>query len=59
MGVEVAAVIGGNIWRKVTSQMGMDRATADYGMLATVINTGIRMPLKNRASSPGAFSYYH
>lgn len=39
--VEVAVVVGaGNIWRgKVGSEMGMDRATADYmGMLATVMN---------------------
>ena len=42
LGVEVAVVVGGgNIWRgKVGSQMGMDRATADYmGMLATVMNS--------------------
>ncbi|HET7658073.1 MAG TPA: UMP kinase [Bacillales bacterium] len=39
--VEVAIVVGaGNIWRgKFGSEMGMDRATADYmGMLATVMN---------------------
>src|SRR5690625_1703410 len=39
--VEVAVVVGGgNIWRgKVGSEMGMDRANADYmGMLATVMN---------------------
>jgi len=39
--VQVAIVVGaGNIWRGATgSQMGMDRATADYmGMLATVMN---------------------
>lgn len=39
--VEVAIVVGGgNIWRgKVGSEMGMDRANADYmGMLATVMN---------------------
>ncbi|MFD1037955.1 UMP kinase [Virgibacillus byunsanensis] len=39
--VEVAVVVGGgNIWRgKVGSEMGMDRATADYmGMLATIMN---------------------
>ena len=32
---------GGNIWRgKIGSEMGMDRATADYmGMLATVMNS--------------------
>ncbi|WP_221564376.1 UMP kinase [Alkalihalobacillus sp. TS-13] len=42
MNVEVAVVVGGgNIWRgKAGSQMGMDRATADYmGMLATVMNS--------------------
>jgi uridylate kinase len=42
MGVEVAVVVGGgNIWRgKVGSEMGMDRASADYmGMLATVMNS--------------------
>ncbi|HET7629087.1 MAG TPA: UMP kinase [Bacillales bacterium] len=41
LGVEVAIVVGaGNIWRgKTGSEMGMDRATADYmGMLATVMN---------------------
>lgn len=40
--VEIAVVVGGgNIWRgKVGSEMGMDRATADYmGMLATVMNS--------------------
>ncbi|WP_067617140.1 UMP kinase [Alicyclobacillus acidiphilus] len=39
--VQVAVVVGaGNIWRGLSgSQMGMDRATADYmGMLATVMN---------------------
>ncbi|MFP7494055.1 UMP kinase [Terribacillus saccharophilus] len=42
MGVQVAVVVGGgNIWRgKVGSEMGMDRANADYmGMLATVMNS--------------------
>ncbi|MGM7701202.1 UMP kinase [Pseudalkalibacillus sp. Hm43] len=42
MNVEVAVVVGGgNIWRgKAGSEMGMDRATADYmGMLATVMNS--------------------
>ena len=42
LGVEVAVVVGGgNIWRgKVGSEMGMDRATADYMvMLATVMNS--------------------
>lgn len=40
--VEIAIVVGGgNIWRgKVGSEMGMDRATADYmGMLATIMNS--------------------
>jgi uridylate kinase len=42
LGVEVAVVVGGgNIWRgKTGSEMGMDRATADYmGMLATIMNS--------------------
>lgn len=42
LGVEVAVVVGGgNIWRgKVGSEMGMDRATADYmGMMATIMNS--------------------
>lgn len=42
LGVEVAIVVGGgNIWRgKIGSEMGMDRASADYmGMLATVMNS--------------------
>ncbi|MFF5993345.1 UMP kinase [Lysinibacillus sp. KU-BSD001] len=42
LGVEVAVVVGGgNIWRgKVGSEMGMERASADYmGMLATVMNS--------------------
>ncbi|WP_257350018.1 UMP kinase [Pseudalkalibacillus decolorationis] len=42
MDVEVAVVVGGgNIWRGIAgSDMGMDRATADYmGMLATVMNS--------------------
>ena len=41
LGVEIAIVCGGgNIWRgKAASDMGMERATADYmGMLATVMN---------------------
>lgn len=41
LGVETAIVVGGgNLWRgKVGSEMGMDRANADYmGMLATVMN---------------------
>jgi len=38
MGVEVGAVVGGNIWRGRSGE-GMDRTTADYmGMLATCIN---------------------
>ncbi|EUJ18630.1 uridylate kinase [Listeria aquatica FSL S10-1188] len=42
LGVEVAVVVGGgNIWRgRLGSEMGMDRAAADYmGMLATVMNS--------------------
>ena len=42
LGIEIAVVVGGgNIWRgKVGSEMGMDRANADYmGMLATVMNS--------------------
>lgn len=42
LGVETAIVVGGgNIWRgKVGSEMGMDRANADYmGMLATIMNS--------------------
>ncbi|MEC5422663.1 UMP kinase [Virgibacillus sp. C22-A2] len=42
LNVEIAIVVGGgNIWRgKVGSEMGMDRATADYmGMLATIMNS--------------------
>ncbi len=41
MGVEVAIVSGGNIFRGVAGgAVGMDRATADYmGMLATVMNS--------------------
>ena len=41
MGAQIAVVVGGgNIWRGLTgSEMGMDRASADYmGMLATVMN---------------------
>ena len=41
MGVEIGIVVGGgNIWRgKTASELGMDRAQADYmGMLATVMN---------------------
>ena len=42
LGVEVAVVVGGgNLWRgKTGSEVGMDRASADYmGMLATVMNS--------------------
>ncbi len=42
LGVEIAVVVGGgNIWRgRVGSEMGMERANADYmGMLATVMNS--------------------
>ncbi|MHA6251266.1 UMP kinase [Oceanobacillus sp. CAU 1775] len=42
LGVEIAVVVGGgNLWRgKTGSEMGMDRASADYmGMLATVMNS--------------------
>src|SRR5699024_9406151 len=42
LGVETVIVVGGgNIWRgKVGSEMGMDRANADYmGMLARVMNS--------------------
>ncbi len=41
LGVEIGIVVGGgNIWRgKIASELGMDRAQADYmGMLATVMN---------------------
>lgn len=41
LGVEIGIVVGGgNIWRgKTASELGMDRAQADYmGMLATVMN---------------------
>lgn len=40
-GVQIAIIVGGgNIWRgKAASEMGMERASADYmGMLATVMN---------------------
>ena len=42
LGIEIAIVVGGgNIWRgKIGSEMGMERANADYmGMLATVMNS--------------------
>lgn len=42
LGVQIAIVVGGgNLWRgKVGSEVGMDRANADYmGMLATVMNS--------------------
>jgi uridylate kinase len=39
MGIEVAIVVGGNIFRGASLCAGMDRATGDYaGMLATIIN---------------------
>ncbi|MCR5350138.1 MAG: UMP kinase [Acholeplasmatales bacterium] len=41
LGIEVGIVVGGgNIWRgKTASELGMDRAQADYmGMLATIMN---------------------
>lgn len=41
LGVEIGIVVGGgNIWRgKTASELGMDRAQADYmGMLATIMN---------------------
>lgn len=53
LGVEIAIVCGGgNIWRgKVGSDMGMERATADYmGMLATVMNG---MALQNALETIG------
>lgn len=53
LGVEIAVVCGGgNIWRgKTGSEMGMERASADYmGMLATVMN-GIA--LQNALESVG------
>lgn len=40
LGIEIAIVVGGgNLWRgKIGSEVGMDRANADYmGMLATVM----------------------
>jgi len=53
LGVEIAVVCGGgNIWRgKTGSDMGMERATADYmGMLATVMNG---LALQNALESVG------
>lgn len=53
LGVEIAIVCGGgNIWRgKTGSDMGMERATADYmGMLATVMNG---MALQNALEAIG------
>ena len=40
LGVEIAIVCGGDLWRgKTGADMGMDRSSADYmGMLATVMN---------------------
>src|SRR5699024_6302807 len=55
LGVEVAVVVGGgNIWRgKVGSEMGMDRATADYmGMLATIMNSLALQDSLETISSP-------
>lgn len=56
LGVEVAIVVGGgNIWRgKIGSELGMDRATADYmGMLATVMNS---LALQDSLESKGVDS---
>ncbi|RPF55965.1 UMP kinase [Aquisalibacillus elongatus] len=42
LGIEIVIVVGGgNLWRgKIGSEVGMDRANADYmGMLATVMNS--------------------
>ena len=53
LGVEIAIVCGGgNIWRgKTGSDMGMERAAADYmGMLATVMNG---MALQNALEAIG------
>ena len=53
LGVQIAIVCGGgNIWRgKTGSDMGMERASADYmGMLATVMNG---MALQNGLESLG------
>ena len=53
LGVEIAVVCGGgNIWRgKTGSEMGMERASADYmGMLATVMNG---LALQNALESQG------
>ena len=53
LGVEIAIVCGGgNIWRgKTGSDMGMERASADYmGMLATVMNG---LALQNALESVG------
>lgn len=52
-GVQIAIIVGGgNIWRgKSASEMGIDRASADYmGMLATVINA---LALQNALESLG------
>ena len=56
LGVEVAVVVGGgNIWRgRIGSELGMDRATADYmGMLATVMNS---LALQDSLESKGIHS---
>lgn len=52
-GVQIAIIVGGgNIWRgKSASEMGMERASADYmGMLATVMNA---LALQNALESLG------
>lgn len=52
-GVQLAIIVGGgNIWRgKAASEMGMERASADYmGMLATVMNA---LALQNALESLG------
>lgn len=52
-GVQIAIIVGGgNIWRgKAASEMGMERASADYmGMLATVMNA---LALQNALESLG------
>ncbi len=56
LGVEVALMVGGgNIFRGLkASEMGMDRATADYmGMLATVMNA---LALQDALEKLGAFT---
>src|SRR6058998_3591431 len=53
MGVEVAVVIGGgNIYRGIDADGGMERASADYmGMLATMLNA---LALQNALEKQGA-----